>query len=719
MLEVTLTNKNGERQVLQFNKSEVVIGRVQSNDIVLPQRNVSKKHSKISLQPDGQVVVIDLKSTNGTYVNGQKINGVFKLSSSDKLFIGDFVIQAKNKNGQAAQLQQKVEYDESLEIFDSEEEVDPNESMVIDNPAQDAPTLPLPKRKSKFSTGLVKESLHNDELLETQMDWKLDPGKSSQSEVEEIDEVDEVSDDDSSQDNVEEFEILDDEDIEEKNKNSDEEASVIGGKSVPLLDEEESIFQNLEQEARLHISEQNLKQPQKAREPDQDFDFVEPKSKRIVEPIVPEMPRIPKKEPLSSPKPLESKEISHSNFSPSPEPLFTPKNIVHSKEAWINHVYLDLKSKAHLISQIDDPEELSSIIETIAESALEKGILRQTFDIADITSTLFKELKNEWPIEQYLADHDVSECIVEGIDSFTFKTSKGLLHITSVFSSEASLKDYLLLKCHGISRKNLEDPQKFRTLFFYSDPWNITILKAPVTAHEYTVIFKKVTVAQSLNHLVDQQTLDAKTRKILEKALDLKKGILVSSSHPSVMYRFIEAMARKFDPNELIAIAAQGAGIRLDKHHSLYFFEENEFDAPLMFQGIVSVFPERIIISNVSSSNISECLMVNQSVSSGIIAGIRSLSSLDAFEQIERTVQEQHKYWTSKFIHRRIYETFSLLVHIENLPKFGMRVLEVKEIAWSETNKAKINALVEFRPNHEDPDGGDFQHSKEGASFFK
>src|SRR5450432_735297 len=79
MFTIILQEKGGEQRRMVFNKPEVTIGRVQGNDIVLPKGNVSKRHARIVLK-DGKFIIVDLKSTNGTYVNGRKI------------YVGDFII---------------------------------------------------------------------------------------------------------------------------------------------------------------------------------------------------------------------------------------------------------------------------------------------------------------------------------------------------------------------------------------------------------------------------------------------------------------------------------------------------------------------------------------------------------------------------------------------------------------------------------------------------
>lgn len=91
MFKLLVSEKGGPTKELEFDKDEVTIGRVPGNDIVLPGNNVSKRHSRVVRQ-DGRFFVVDLKSTNGTYLNGRRIMTPSPLRAGDKIFVGSFVL---------------------------------------------------------------------------------------------------------------------------------------------------------------------------------------------------------------------------------------------------------------------------------------------------------------------------------------------------------------------------------------------------------------------------------------------------------------------------------------------------------------------------------------------------------------------------------------------------------------------------------------------------
>src|SRR5579883_230992 len=63
---------------------EIIVGRSSELDMVLVEDMVSRKHAKISATAPDQIIIQDLGSTNGTFVNGEKIKKV-RLKEGDRI----------------------------------------------------------------------------------------------------------------------------------------------------------------------------------------------------------------------------------------------------------------------------------------------------------------------------------------------------------------------------------------------------------------------------------------------------------------------------------------------------------------------------------------------------------------------------------------------------------------------------------------------------------
>jgi serine protease Do len=68
-------------------KRKYAIGRSLSNDIVLPFEDISSLHAELLQMKNGDIIIIDKRSSNGTTVNGIKIDAI-KIQSGDIVHIG-------------------------------------------------------------------------------------------------------------------------------------------------------------------------------------------------------------------------------------------------------------------------------------------------------------------------------------------------------------------------------------------------------------------------------------------------------------------------------------------------------------------------------------------------------------------------------------------------------------------------------------------------------
>ncbi len=80
-------------QIYELTKGVVTLGRDITNDIVINDPEVSRHHCRLT-QGGGGYTVEDLGSTNGTFVNGQRLTGARPLQPGDMLGLGETVTLA-------------------------------------------------------------------------------------------------------------------------------------------------------------------------------------------------------------------------------------------------------------------------------------------------------------------------------------------------------------------------------------------------------------------------------------------------------------------------------------------------------------------------------------------------------------------------------------------------------------------------------------------------
>lgn len=86
-----MIQQGSDTREIVWEQPALSVGRDSSNDIVIEHRLASRRHARFE-KDDAGCYVHDLESTNGTFINGEKIEGARLLHNNDEVWIGDTVI---------------------------------------------------------------------------------------------------------------------------------------------------------------------------------------------------------------------------------------------------------------------------------------------------------------------------------------------------------------------------------------------------------------------------------------------------------------------------------------------------------------------------------------------------------------------------------------------------------------------------------------------------
>ncbi|TPV95013.1 MAG: FHA domain-containing protein [Myxococcales bacterium FL481] len=91
MLTLVVHEKGGKTRRVGFGGDHFTVGRDDQNHLVLDRTNVSKQHLRLARR-DGTIELVDLGSTNGTYLNGRKLRAPAAVRRSDRIYVGDYIL---------------------------------------------------------------------------------------------------------------------------------------------------------------------------------------------------------------------------------------------------------------------------------------------------------------------------------------------------------------------------------------------------------------------------------------------------------------------------------------------------------------------------------------------------------------------------------------------------------------------------------------------------
>ena len=88
-VKLVMFKQDGQRKDLPLGDPTTTIGRGEECSLRIPLMSVSREHCEVSVDDD-EVVVKDLASSNGTYVNNSRVNEM-SLNAGDRLVVGPVV----------------------------------------------------------------------------------------------------------------------------------------------------------------------------------------------------------------------------------------------------------------------------------------------------------------------------------------------------------------------------------------------------------------------------------------------------------------------------------------------------------------------------------------------------------------------------------------------------------------------------------------------------
>lgn len=133
-------------QTKKLDSSDITIGRDSINDICINNLAVSRFHAKIYEEGD-KIFIEDMNSSNGTYVNGEKVD-ISEISEFDNILVGKYNLTIENKSYSNNQNFAYVE-DSTVMVDDSTRE------KILNKVGYSSKEIPLNQNNNSLSPKLI------------------------------------------------------------------------------------------------------------------------------------------------------------------------------------------------------------------------------------------------------------------------------------------------------------------------------------------------------------------------------------------------------------------------------------------------------------------------------------------------------------------------------------------------------------------------------------
>ena len=99
MARLVILSEGFTGKACELTGGKTTIGRVEDNTFPIPEGSISSHHCEVLLR-GADIVVHDLNSTNGTFVNGQQVTGEAVLKPGQILRLGQVELRLEDPGAQ-------------------------------------------------------------------------------------------------------------------------------------------------------------------------------------------------------------------------------------------------------------------------------------------------------------------------------------------------------------------------------------------------------------------------------------------------------------------------------------------------------------------------------------------------------------------------------------------------------------------------------------------
>ncbi|MBA2663938.1 MAG: Flp pilus assembly complex ATPase component TadA [Bradymonadaceae bacterium] len=641
MFTVTISEKGGQQSKYDFNKTEITIGRMKGNDIVLPKGNVSKQHTRIFLR-ETSFFIVDLGSTNGTYVNGRKVAVEQALSEADKIYIGDFILQVEAPAKAAPPPPKAPPQPPRNPTFPPQQAPSgrPSASIPMNAPAP----MPMGKPNQPERTFPVSDVPNLDPMrVGTPLPMSVESPRLD----------------------------FDDLGIDMAPVPVDNNRTPTPEPRRPFNNEPSS------------PSNSNLQTGAPAA-----------RSGQRNEPSRSQQPQQPQ-------QPQQAQQNLRSERSPN-KGVGAPR----AKAALVSEFDTDFHAAQHDVARILfeslAPEDLSlyyppdpadrSKYEKSARAALSK--VNPRVDRDALLELMTTECVGLGPIEQYLDDPRVRDIYVNRYDRILIRRDGQLIVAPRAFSHP----EFLTIAAHRLlgARDVPVGVDEVR----FSDGTRVHIVMPPVAADGPVLTVRKPnTYHPSLDDLVQEGALSHNMAEFLLQAVEAGRSILIAGPTSAGKTTLLSAIGRTIDASSRTITIEESSSLMLPQE-SVVRLEASagtNYDMRYLIRSAAAMHPQRIIVDECRGGEAYDWVTSAASGTEGSMITVHATSAPDALGRMESLCLLGSNDVSPRGLREQIARAVNLVVVVNSAPSQGFRVQQITEVQGVDLDAFRLSDVFYYR----------------------
>jgi pilus assembly protein CpaF len=694
MIVLTISERGGQPARYEFPKSRVTVGRYKGNDIVLPRTNVSKEHVFIEAQDGSSYLVTDNGSTNGTFINGRRIEGGQICTEADKIYVGDFIIELevvdpqRISNGSAPRLPPTPPMDPAMMNRRTMPPL-PNEGAFGAQPADLSGSGP---QRSGFDT--LFDPVSSDPLRGTLssppqefgdegVPSHLDPLRSTMA---------------APMDAMAVHNALAARDAAHAARAAQEAAQRAAQAPEQRFDVNDLNLQKTPTPGPAPIApmQQPVQQPVRPPiappvapvAPVQQHQPVAP----VQQPVQQHQPVAPVQQPVAAVQQPQSQQSRVVALPTTPEiqQEFDPDFFMAQLD--VMRALLDRISLQDLPRTYPPRPEDRAHFESMVQVAIDE--VSPEVDTDALRALIVSECVGLGPIERYLDDPNIEDIYINKYDQVLLQREGKLVQGRFVFS----MPDLLQLAAVRLLGDDAEtmgaDEVRFR------DGTRVHVVMPPIAPQGPIITIRKPAAElPTLTDLIGDNVLSPGMADFLMRAMDAGRSIIIAGPTGAGKTSLLSALASLIpDGVRLISVEdysrlelPQSSAVRLEASPSA------GFDKRFLLRQAVQMHPQRILLDECRGAEANEWVSAVATGTEGGMLTLHGTSPSDALSRLESMCLAGSPEVSARALREQIARAVHVVVVVHRTPKHGFRVQQISEVQGVDLDAFRLADIFYFR----------------------
>ncbi|HZF41834.1 MAG TPA: CpaF family protein [Sphingomonadaceae bacterium] len=363
---------------------------------------------------------------------------------------------------------------------------------------------------------------------------------------------------------------------------------------------------------------------------------------------------------------------------------------------------------AATLSKDELAEEFRPIIgEVLAELKLTLN-RREQFALEKV---LVDELLGLGPLEELLADSEISDIMVNGPDQ-TYIEKKGKLQLAQIqFRDEEHLFQIAQRIVNKVGRRvDQTTPLADARL---PDGSRVNVIVPPLSLKGTAISIRKFSEKPiTLDMMQGYGSMSVKMATCLKIAGAARMNVIISGGTGSGKTTMLNALSKMIDPGERVLTIEDAAELRLQQPHWLPLETrppnlegQGEISIRDLVKNALRMRPDRIILGEIRGSECFDLLAAMNTGHDGSMATLHSNSPRECLARMENMVMMSDIKVPKEAISRQIADSVDIIIQVKRLRDGSRRTTNITEVIGMEGDVIVTQELFKFEYLDESADG--------------